>query len=289
MVKKNYTKIIITFLLLLLNYPGAEAQQVTIGTGTTLSVFSPICRSRDYSVYEIIYLNTEIGMSGNITDLAFYRSDGTDVDPIENVSLFMKHTTDAQLTSGNYSENGYQLVYQGVWPNDVGDGWREVSFSSPFVYDSTNNLQVLVLKGFQTAAANTPVAPRWTYTSNSTGSNRARRYYDNTAVDSTTMLTTINFNANVRLNFGSVGLTEITNENVIVFPNPAQDKLFVNVGNNALAGVIEFSLYDHLGRMVHSEDLRINSSVELGNYSRGIYFYTLRMNNELRSGKVILN
>lgn len=289
MIKKNYSKIIIPFLTLLLTCPSIEAQQVSIGTDSALSVFSPICRTKDYCVYEIIYLNSEIGMPGNMTDFAFYRADGSNVDPIENISLFMKHTSDAQLSAGNYSENGYQLVYQGIWPNDTGAGWREVPLTSPFVYDGINNLQVLVLKGFQTAVANQPVAPRWTYSTNSSGSNRVRRYYNNTAVDSTTSLTTTNFNANARLNFGTVGIKEISNTAINVFPNPAHDKLFVNLGQEFNSELIDFYLYNYNGSIVYHESIRNNSAISLVGYASGIYFYTLKVNDQFRSGKLVVN
>ncbi len=267
----------------------SEAQQVSIGTDSAISVFSPICRTRDYSVYEIIYLNTEISMSGNITDFAFHRSDGTNVDPIENISLFMKHTSDVQLVSGNYSENGYQLVYQGSWPNDTGDGWREVALSSPFVYDGINNLQVLVLKGYQAALANPPVTPRWKYSTNATGSNRARRYYDNVAIDSTTNLSTLNYNANARITFGTVGVSEISEEIPSVYPNPAHDKLFINIDNMLNGSSAEFYLYSYNGSMVHHEIIRNGSTINLSSYSRGIYLYTLKVNGEILTAKVVVN
>ncbi len=290
MIKKHasYLKYCFALFMSAITFSPAEAQQVEVGTGTTVSVFSPICRTRDYSVYEIIYLNTELNISGSITDFAFHRSDGTDVDPIQDVSLFMKHATDSLLPAGTYSETGFQLVYQGNWPNDTGDGWREVVLSNPFVYDGVSNLQVLVKKGYQASVANPPVTPRWYYTNNGTGSNRARRYMDNMAIDSATSLTSINFNANARFTFGTVGVREIGNIPVSVFPNPASEFLSINLNSTWKSEDLSFELIDFGGRIVHVQSIDENMNIPISHLAPGIYFYSLRSRDSVWSEKLII-
>ncbi len=254
---------------------GSFAQQVTIGTGTMLSVFSPICMSRDYSVYEIIYLSTDINTSGIITHFAFERSDGSHTAPIQNVSLFMKTTTDNSLANSLYSEAGYQLVYQGAWPNDSGAGWREVMLSQPFSYDGTSNLQVLVLKHYEPAVANTPVAPRWIYTNISPSPDRARRYYGNIAVDSTTSLTSTEYSANARLTFGSVSVAELHPASVSAFPNPVMDDLSILLNSQEAEGSASFELYDLNGTMLKKEFFTGELRVTLEGLARGMYIYRI--------------
>src|SRR5688572_18819658 len=139
-------------------------QQVTVGTGTAISVFSPINRTNDYSVYEVIYLASDISTAGNITHLAFQRVDGTDTATIENVDIYMRHSFQTTLSAGTFDTTIYdEHVYFGTFPNDIDSGWREVMLDIPFAYNGTDNLQVLVVKGYQPAVANTPVCVRWYY------------------------------------------------------------------------------------------------------------------------------
>jgi hypothetical protein len=142
----------------------SSAQNVILGSGTAISVFSPINRTNDYCVYEVIYLQSQIALPGTISTIGFQRFDGTNTDSIENVRIYLKHTNLSQIAAGTYDTTGYTQVFAGSFPNDAGAGWREVALSTPFVYDNVNNLQVLVVKDYQPAIANTPVTPRWLYT-----------------------------------------------------------------------------------------------------------------------------
>jgi hypothetical protein len=243
--------------------------------------------SRDYSVYEIIYLSTDINTSGMITHFAFERSDGSHTAPVQNVSLFMKTTTDNSLTNSLYSEAGYQLVYQGAWPNDSGAGWREVILSQPFSYDVTGNLQVLVLKHYEPAVANTPVAPRWVYTNVIPSPDRARRYFGNVAVDSTTSLTSTEYSANARLTFGAVSVAEIHPSSVSAFPNPVMDDLNILLNSKDAAGSASFELYDLNGSMLKKEFFTRELSVSLNGLARGMYIYKIITGTEVHTSKLL--
>ncbi len=266
-----------------------EAQQIEIGNDSTISVFSPICRSRDYSVYEIIYLSSDINITGNITAFAFERHDGSNVDPIQNMSLYMMHTSATSLANSNYSHAGYQLVYQGAWPNDAGSGWREVVLSTPFSYDGTSNLQVLAVKGYEAAVANQPVAPRWRYTNIVPAPDRARRYYGNVAIDSLTALTTIEYSANARLTFGPVGVKELTSSPVSVFPNPVRDVLSINIHANAESENFIFELMDFSGRLVSGQSINGSVKIPVSHLPDGIYYYMLRSDDAIWSEKLIIS
>jgi len=274
-------------LVLCLFSSGSFAQQVTIGTDNTLSVFSPICMSRDYSVYEIIYLSTDINTSGMITHFAFERSDGSHIAPVQNVSLFMKTTTDNSLTNSLYSEAGYQLVYQGAWPNDSGAGWREVILSQPFSYDGTSNLQVLAVKHYEPAVANTPVAPRWFYTNIAPSPDRARRYYGNIAIDSTTSLTSTEYSANARLTFGSVSVAEIHPSSVSAFPNPVMDELNIVLKSKEAAGSASFELFDLNGSMLKKDFFTGELIVSLKGLARGVYVYRIITRTGVHTSKLL--
>jgi uncharacterized membrane protein len=152
---------------------------VTIGNGTSTQTY-PLDRYYNYSAHEAVYLASEIGMAGNINALAYYKASGEDVNPITPVTIYMKHTTDTALATGVYSTTGYTQVYTGAFPNSSTSGWMEVTLASPFAYNGTSNLSVLIEKGNQAWISNYPY---WTYTS--TASTRARQERDDNAAPTT--------------------------------------------------------------------------------------------------------
>ncbi|MBN2537660.1 hypothetical protein JXB37_05235, partial [candidate division WOR-3 bacterium] len=119
---------------------------VIIGTGTSTQGY-PLYRYWNYCTTEMIYLASEVNTSGNISAVAFEVGSWANV-AINSVTVYMKHTTDATLANGNYSLTGYTQVYSGSWPN-TGTGWMEVTLSTPFSYNGSDNLQILVLKGYE--------------------------------------------------------------------------------------------------------------------------------------------
>jgi hypothetical protein len=63
-------KKIVLLILFLAAYSSFYSQtEVTIGTGTDKSGLIPINRYYNYSVWEAIYLSSEIGQSGEITTI----------------------------------------------------------------------------------------------------------------------------------------------------------------------------------------------------------------------------
>lgn len=142
---------------------------VTIGTGTSSQSY-PIDRYYNYSVHEAIYLASEIGHSGTIKSIGFYKSSGDDTNPITGVSVYLKHTTANTLATGNYSTTGYTLVYSGSFPNTATSGWMEVNFNPMFEYSATQNLSILIVKDYQQYIYD---YPQWAYTGS--GAYRARR------------------------------------------------------------------------------------------------------------------
>jgi len=265
-----------------------NAQQIIVGSGTAPSLYSPISRRADYSVYEIIYKSSDIGISGTISHLAFDRLDGTDEADIDSVTIYMKQSTQTTLTDTAFSTATYQQVYFGKFPN-VGTGWQEVALDVPFNYSNTSNLMVLVVKGYQPMVANTPVAVRWLYAS--IGADEARRYYGGLPITGSTTLTGINFSANVRLTFGSVGVAEIRGEQLQIFPNPANNNLIVTVPTHETSATI--SIYDLSGRLVYSKISeaaggRMSEDVSLRSFVPGVYVLTVLAGDKIYREQVIV-
>ena len=143
--------------------------EIIIGSGSGSQSY-PLDRYYNFSTHEAIYLASEIAHAGTLKALAFPKTSGSDLNPIENVSIYMKHTLANSLSSGSYSLTGYSLVYSGSFPNNASSGWMEVDLDPRFTYDGISNLSILTLKGYQ---GWTDGFPQWAFTS--TGSNRARQ------------------------------------------------------------------------------------------------------------------
>jgi Secretion system C-terminal sorting domain len=256
-------------------------QQIIVGTGTLVSAFSPIVRSYDYVAYEAIYLSSEINTSGNITKFAYNRTDGTNTDPIDSINIYMQENSIATLSAGNLDYTSYNLVYSGVFPNDSGDGWREVILDSVFSYTGTGNLQVLVTKGYQAAVGNTPISPRWYYTT-STGGNRARRYYGAVPLSTSTALSATTVTSNIRIEIGTVGLVELIPDVATIYPNPTNNKINIKFHNQAQDNYI-VTITDISGRNVFSKTLSTEKEISIKDLSTGIYQFNLTDD----SGKII--
>jgi hypothetical protein len=143
--------------------------QSIIGTGTSTATW-PLYRYYNYSTWECIYLQSELGATKDITKIAFNKSSGADVTDITPVTIYMKHTTATTLTTGKYDLTGYTQVYTGAFPNNATTGWMEVALNNLFSYNGADNLQILIIKGYQYWTSSYPY-----YYSTTAVTNRARQ------------------------------------------------------------------------------------------------------------------
>lgn len=280
-------KITLSFLLLTIGINLLNAQTITVGTGTLISAFSPIIRSYDYCLYEVIYQAGDINFSGDISAIGFQRVDGNNIDSIADVSIYMKQTSNATVTAGTYDSTGYVLVFHGKWPNETGSGWRERQLDTVFSYSNTSNLQVLIVKGYEPAVGNTPVSPRWYYTTSSIGT-PARRYYGNSPITAFTNLSATNVVSNIRLQFNTVGIIEIANNQTQIYPNPSSDKVHFDFAPES--DIRNISVYNSNGQIILNAIVESNFELQTKNLPKGIYYYRLSdsKNNIVRQGKLLL-
>ncbi|NLO12161.1 MAG: gingipain R [Candidatus Cloacimonetes bacterium] len=141
-----------------------------IGSGSDQQTY-PLDRYYNYSSSEGIYLSSEINMPCLIKTLAYEKTSGADTNPIQNVQIYMKNTSETSLASGSYDLTGYTLVYTGNFPNTATSGWMEVTLDEMFFYDGLENLAILVLKGHQSYITNYPY---WKYTTTTTRARHGR-------------------------------------------------------------------------------------------------------------------
>ncbi|BDS10362.1 T9SS type A sorting domain-containing protein [Aureispira anguillae] len=205
MKKNTYLLFVISYLLTC--FQSVVAQNVvTIGTSTANSSdLAPINRYYTYSTSEIIYTSSEIGYAGNITKLAFQKASGASSVSIDNVSIYLKTSSNNSLSAGSTDSTTYTLVWAGSFPNTMPNGWAEVSLNSPFYYNGSDNLQVLVLKGNQTYASSRPY-----YHYTSTGSTYLTKTYksDSAPWDNSQYLSTTYNRPNIQLTIASTTVND---------------------------------------------------------------------------------
>ncbi|OVE75456.1 hypothetical protein BVX97_04520, partial [bacterium E08(2017)] len=116
----------------------AEAQ-IGEGEGVTMStVYTSYADARS----QIIYLKSEIGGAGRIDALALNVSKKPSIT-MHNWTIRMKHTAldEYPETGASLESNGWTIVYQAD-ETITSTGWVKFEFSTPFIYDGTNNLMI---------------------------------------------------------------------------------------------------------------------------------------------------
>lgn len=114
---------------------------VEIGTGTVNSPY-PTYGNWKYAWCSMLQPQSSIGTAKNITKIAF---NYTDASPktFTNQKIYLKHTALTVFADASYENptaNGFTLVYDG--PITFTNGWTEITLSTPFAYNGTDNLIV---------------------------------------------------------------------------------------------------------------------------------------------------
>jgi hypothetical protein len=139
--KRNYFTFIFAFVLSLMAF-NVNAQ-VTVGTGITSDVNAPITSCYGYSYTEQIYLQSEIGASGNITSVSFYvNSLPTSTANSEDWTIYMGHTTQADYASTTSWVGATTMtqVFSGTVTYPTAGNWMTITLATPFAYNNTDNL-----------------------------------------------------------------------------------------------------------------------------------------------------
>ena len=110
--------------------------------GTTTNSYLPAYTLYNNTLSEQIYTAEEVGMAGSILSIAFYNG-GSEKTP--NIKLYMINTDQNEFTSTTdwLTVGTEDLVYEGNVTFSAGD-WTVIQLDSPFEYDGTSNLGVIV-------------------------------------------------------------------------------------------------------------------------------------------------
>lgn len=111
----------------------------SIGTGTATWQY-PLYTYYHDSRTQVIYLASEIGASGQISSLALNVT-SIPGQRMNNWTIRMKHTTLSNYSTAQAWETNWTTVYQNNEDISVA-GWYTFNFSTPFIYNGTDNLMI---------------------------------------------------------------------------------------------------------------------------------------------------
>jgi hypothetical protein len=138
---------LVMMLALLASFTSAYADTVQIGTGTATTSYLPLYGLYGYNYTQQIYTQAQIGVAGNITKIRFYYVSGTITNSKDWV-VYMGHTTKTTFATTTDWEPLANLTQ--VFAGDVtslvplANNWMEITLSTPFAYNNTDNLIVAV-------------------------------------------------------------------------------------------------------------------------------------------------
>jgi hypothetical protein len=122
---------------------------VSIGGGEVSDYNCPANHYYKYGWTDMIYLQSEINTTGNITKIRFQVDPSTPISyTATNQKIYMGHTTLSSFPSStvkenaqtNYVSSDYTLVYNGTINWTV--GWVEIVLQTAFPWNNTNNLLI---------------------------------------------------------------------------------------------------------------------------------------------------
>ena len=138
--KKTLLSLIMTLLLAFIGVAKADVVEIGVG-GTSTNSYLPTYEFYNYSLTQQIYTADEIGTAGIINSIAFYYV-GT---ATRNLDVYMVNTTVGSF-SGNsdwITVTAADKVYSG-WVTYTANAWNTFVLDTPFEYDGTSNLAVIV-------------------------------------------------------------------------------------------------------------------------------------------------
>ena len=113
--------------------------EFTVGNGTTTNSYLPSYSTYKNGYSQQIFLASEMNGASAITSVSF---EMTAVGQQRNFKIYLMHTTQS-TASAWIPANNAQLCFQGAHTFTV--GWNTFDFSTPFQYNGTDNLVLIVI------------------------------------------------------------------------------------------------------------------------------------------------
>lgn len=124
----------------------AVPTMVTIGTGTTTNISLPIEPYYGYTYSQSIINQTEINIANKRINKIAWQYNGNSAWVNDALKVYMGHTatTTFASTTAWLPTSAMTLVYDGTISVPAAAGWVELTLTTPFVYNNTQNLVIAV-------------------------------------------------------------------------------------------------------------------------------------------------
>ena len=155
----------IFLLLMAIGLPwAAQAQTVTIGEGTSTHHSAPIANYYNYSLAEMLFTSAEIGTTDVNTILSIGFEGANSSAKTYGITVYMKNVDVQSFTAAtDYIQvSANDVVFTGSLKPAT--GWNTITLDTPFAYDNTKSLLVVVNKTSGGYDSSTQI---WKYTSTS--------------------------------------------------------------------------------------------------------------------------
>ena len=113
--------------------------EVAIGNGTTTNTYLPSYSFYKHSYSQQIFTAAEMGGAANITSVSFEMAN---LSQQRHYTIYLMHTTESAISAWIPATNAQQ-VFSGDHVFQV--GWNTFDFNTPFAYNGTDNLLLIVL------------------------------------------------------------------------------------------------------------------------------------------------
>lgn len=119
---------------------------VTIGSGTASTREIPVTTTRAYTYSQQIFLQSEINRSGTITKIRFNMTSTASLSNSNKWVIYLGHV--GQSSFSDYTDwipvSALTQVFSGYVSTSPPEGWYEITLTTPFEYNNTQNLVLAV-------------------------------------------------------------------------------------------------------------------------------------------------
>lgn len=278
-----------TLLTLTFGWSAVMAQDtVRITYGRMASALSPIQFQRENNVNEVLYLSTEIGSAGLITEIALDKIDGPTTTTLNSVIIRMRHSTLSTLTTDFYDTAGYTTVFRGSLNNSTSLGWLPIALSQSFAYNGNDNLLIMFERrnGTPYSLAETS---RFGYNTNSPNRNRRINFLLVPPIVGTSNLTSTDVQPNVMLiKQGTTSSPALLGSGLMMYPNPAKGEVWLKLGNSEVT--TQAQVYNANGQIVKTLTLSSQTQrFDISDLGAGIYQIQLSHQGQAYSKRLVIN
>lgn len=122
------------------------SQPMQIGNGNGTSIYTPLQTDAYYSLCQQIITANELGNTPNtFTEISFQYASTTPMSAKNICKIRIGHTALSSFASSGFLPDSiFTEVYSGAAISNFVSGWNTIQFSTPFVYNGTDNLVIEV-------------------------------------------------------------------------------------------------------------------------------------------------